>query len=233
MPRIPILIGILASLLTGSCAYRQGMIEAPFVRNYQYFSYVAGDDIRRDCRPGTAAQYRFVYNAIWGEQVRAYDLRRSATGEGAILWSEVFEGGGVLSALNTANLLSSKRDGSGRIRLSEAEYVALIRAVEASGFGAPAPQGLALPSWAFSWVAAACANGRFHLNAWRYPSERFAQIQFAQTLFRYDPSSIEVNPPRPTNETERAAPPGAEREPRWDFVLRVGENDLSGRAGSF
>ena len=233
MPRIPILIGVLAGLLAGACTYRQGTIDDPFARNFQYFSYVAGDDIRRDCRPGAVPQYRFVYNAIWDEQVRTYDLRRSATGEGAVLWSEIFEGGGLLSALNTANLLRRTRDGSGRVLLSDAEYRELVRSVEASGFDGPAPQGLALPSWAFYWVVAACVDGRFHLNAWRYPSERFAEIQFAQALFRYDPSGIPVNPPRQTNETVRAAPPGAEREPRWDFVLRVGENDLSGRAAFF
>jgi hypothetical protein len=165
MPRIPILIGVLAGLLTGSCTYRQGMIEAPLARNYQHFSYVAGDDIRRDCRQGAATQYRFVYNAIWGEQVRAYDLRRSATGEGAILWSEIVEGGGVLSALDTANLLSSKRDGSGRIRLSEAricrayrrrrgEWIRRPRAARAG----PSVLGLLLGSDCL-------ADSRFHLNA--------------------------------------------------------------------
>src|SRR5262245_39277258 len=81
---------LLPATLLG-CQYTGG-VENPVARKFTWFSYVGGDDIRRSCTPSSQPQYRLVYNAHWQEQVRAYDLRRSATGEGAMLWSHVFGG---------------------------------------------------------------------------------------------------------------------------------------------
>ena len=89
--------GALAMLvLAGGCSYQLGGIGNPITRKFQYFSYLDGEDIRRDCVAGAPARYRLVYNANYNEQVRAYDLRRNAPGSGASLTTQVFGGGGNL-----------------------------------------------------------------------------------------------------------------------------------------
>jgi len=44
------------------------------VRSLNWFSYVAAEDIRAACRPGGRNRLRLVYNALWEEQVRAYEV---------------------------------------------------------------------------------------------------------------------------------------------------------------
>ncbi len=195
VPRLA-LIAAVSGLMLAGCSYRPGLLENPVTRNFTWFSYVAGDDIRKRCTPGRPAQYRFVYNAHYLEQVRAYDLRRSATGEGATLWVQVFGGE---AALNTFSPLDPAAPWAGRSaerRLSEEQYLALIRAVEVSGFGEAPPAGLRLPSYNFYWASIACADGKLHFNAWRHPSDRWERIAFDKLLFELDPSGKPVNPPR-------------------------------------
>src|SRR5437868_1858315 len=49
-------------------------VEQPIVRSLNWFSYVAAEDIRIACRPGGRNRMRLVYNALWEEQVRTYEL---------------------------------------------------------------------------------------------------------------------------------------------------------------
>jgi hypothetical protein len=228
-------LGALTVLLTATgCSYQEGGVGSPITRKFQYFSYLGGDDIRRDCIPGAPARYRFVYNANYDEQVRTYDLRRNATGAGATMATQVFGGGGNLaSGFNPLDPTGPWRGQSAQVQLDETAYLQLIRAVEASGFGEPSPKGLSLPSWGFYWAAAACANGQFHYNAWLYPRGRFDRIQCDKILFASDRTGIAVNPPRRQNEAEYRLTSGAYRnDPTIStFDVKVGENGLVGNAG--
>jgi hypothetical protein len=230
-------LGVSALLVLGSgCTYREGGIGSPITRKFQYFSYLGGDDIRNDCRPGAPARYRLVYNAVYDEQVRAYELRRNAPGTGALLGVQVFGGGGNLAAgFNPLNPTGPWRGTGAEVQLDEATYLQLIRAIEASGFGDPAPAGLSLPSWGFYWAVAACADGRFHYNAWLNPSPRFDRIQFDKVLFGRDTTGVAVNPPRRINEAEHRLASGADRnDPTIStFEVKVGENGLVGNAAIF
>ena len=97
--RLAFRLGLLTVLVVAAgCTYREGGVGNPITRKFQYFSYLGGDDIRRDCVPGAPARYRLVYNANYYEQVRTYDLRRGAPGSGAVLTIQVFGGGGNLAA---------------------------------------------------------------------------------------------------------------------------------------
>src|SRR5476651_878925 len=49
-------------------------VDLPVVRSVSWFGYVGGDDIRAACQPGTRSHIRLIYNALWEEQVRIYDL---------------------------------------------------------------------------------------------------------------------------------------------------------------
>jgi hypothetical protein len=205
-PHMLVLAAVFTATLTG-CTYTGG-IGDPVQRKFQYFSYIAGDDIRARCTPNSPAQYRFVYNAHWEEQVRAYDLRRSViVGEGATLWTQVFGGNQALGAITITDPQAPWRGQGAQTRLTEEQYLALIRAVEASGFGEPSPEGLR--------------------NAWRHPSDRFSALTFDRVLFPLDTTGTPVNPPRRIEPAlERAK---ADREASYYFQLMVGRNGFAGR----
>lgn len=223
-----------AVLLLAGCSYRPGGIDNPITRKFQYFSYAGGDDIRRDCVPGAPARYRLIYNAVWEQQVRTYDLRRSATGQGAVLFTHVFGGGGHVAQFDLTDPTGPWQGASADTRLDEQAYLALIRAIEASGFGEPAPAGLTLPSWGFYWAVSACADGQFHYNAWLYPSERFDRIQFAGPLFRHDTTGVPVNLPRPQNAAlYRLRSNQSYQDLDTGFDFKVGQNGLAGTASVF
>lgn len=230
-------LGALALLVvTSGCAYREGGVGGPVTRKFQYFSYLGGDDIRSGCVAGTPSRYRLVYNANYDEQVRTYEIRRNAAGSGATLVTQVFGGGGNLAAgFNPLDPTGPWRGSSAQTQLDEASYLQLIRAIEASGFGEPAPAGLSLPSWGFYWAVAACANGQFHYNAWLHPTPRFERIQFDKILFARDTTGVAVNPPRRLNEAEYRLSSGAYRnDPTFaPFEVKVGENGLVGNTALF
>jgi hypothetical protein len=230
LARLALLVAI------AGCTYREGGIDSPVTRKFQYFSYLGGDDIRRDCVPGAPTRYRLVYNAVYDEQVRAYEVRRGAAGSGATLGTQVFGGGGNLAAgFNPLDPTGPWRGANAQVQLDEATYLQLIRAIEASGFGQPAPAGLSLPSWGFYWAVAACANGQFHYNAWLHPGERFDRIQFDKILFARDATGVAVNPPRRLNAAEHRLASGADRnDPTIStFEVKVGENGLVGNLAVF
>ncbi|MDA0240525.1 MAG: hypothetical protein O3A84_10935, partial [Proteobacteria bacterium] len=69
---------ILGGLLS-ACTYQGATVEGfgtdhPITRKFSWFSYVGGEDIRTACVTGAPDRYRFVYNAVYNEQVRSYDL---------------------------------------------------------------------------------------------------------------------------------------------------------------
>src|SRR5690606_6468296 len=61
----------LCLIVLAACTYRGA--DDPVSRKFSWFSYLNGDDIRRECVAGAADRYRFVYNGINVEQVRTYD----------------------------------------------------------------------------------------------------------------------------------------------------------------
>ena len=227
-------LAVLLGLAAAACTYSGG-IDNPLVRKFTWFSYVAGDDLRRNCGPGAPTQYRLVYNANWDEQVRAYDLRQSALPEGGgMLFTQVFGGyGSNVASFTLTDPLGPARGASGQVSLPPDTYQAVVRAIGDSGFAGPAPTGLRLESWDFYWVVSACVGGQFHFNAWLYPSERFEAIRFDRWLFALDASGV---PPNPLRQLDSAEQRYLSDYPRrrsyggnaYTFELVVGDNGLAG-----
>src|SRR5947207_5833773 len=65
---------VFAALSTASAQRPDRKVDEPIVRTFNWFSYVGGDDIRSACVPGGRDRVRLVYNALWEEQVRVYDV---------------------------------------------------------------------------------------------------------------------------------------------------------------
>lgn len=225
----------MAATVVGLIGCAGGDISNPLVRKFNWFHYVDGETLRNNCRRGALDQYRLVYNGNWDEQVRAYDLRASALGDGSgVLFTQVFGGyGSNVSSFSLTDPFGPARGTSGQVRLTPDQYRAVVQAIDDSGFWQPAPKGLRLESWDFYWVVSACVNGRFHFNAWRSPSERFAAIRFAAPLFAADGTGVPVNPPQPVNSAEEYSRTEFPRSSSYGgtpytFELIVGENGLAG-----
>ena len=65
------------SLVAASAAFAQRPdrnVELPIVRSFHWFDYVGGGDIRQACGKDGRNRLRLVYNAIYDEQVRTYEI---------------------------------------------------------------------------------------------------------------------------------------------------------------
>ena len=125
---------VVAGALLAACS-GTSHVDTPLVGRLQWFAFIGGDDIRRQCVPGAPAHYRFVYNAVYSEQVRIYDVMRNSAGAefGArIVNGQISLVGYVPGADDPWNV--RVRSGG---TLDNATYLALIRRLEADGFGAP------------------------------------------------------------------------------------------------
>lgn len=218
---------VCALLLVLLCGCATGGSGNPVLRSLGWFNYLDGTDIREGCAPGSPDRYRLVYNAVWGEQVRDYEITTDpATGaarlDARILFPE------APSQIDLRDPLRSFHGRRGSALLTPSETQVLAEDLRRSGFHEPAPAGLILPSDGYYWVVAACMGGAYHFNAWRYPSPRFAALRFPAFLFAHDTTGAAVRPPGPS------APRGPEnrvtRETRTYsvFDLKVGTNGLVG-----
>jgi hypothetical protein len=204
-----------------------GVPGDPVSRRLGWFSLIGGEDIRAACSARVPTRYRFVYNAIYTEQVRVYEF--VAGPNGGRLDSVVLTGGISLGASTLEQLVDLVHGARDEQRLSAADAQQLLAAIDVSAVHAPTPVGLRLRSDAFYWTVAACVGGRFHLTAFDHPSPRFAALRFPATLFHLDHTGVAVNPPRPLDldpfeaaGTER----GSGRSSQLRFLLEVGGDGL-------
>jgi hypothetical protein len=210
--------GVLATILLASLAACS--LDNPFGRSFGWFSYLDAGDIRGTCAGSTGERYRLIYNAVWGEQVRSYDL--VAGPQGATLAERVFFPEN-LSEINLRDPFELYRGQTGNAAVSPADMASFREALRQSDFDGRTPRGLILPSSGFYWVVAACRDGVFHYNAYLYPSPRFAAITFDRWLFAHDTSGAPVVPPGQVGDNG----------PHTYFEMMVGDNGLVGVGSPF
>jgi len=222
-------------LVVTSCAYR-GETGNPIATSLTYFSYLAADDIRASCGPGAATRYRVVYNGIYEEQVRRYDVVDDLQGGGILKISVSMPSD--LTEVKVSDPLSPWRERSSAASLGRADMAALKDALAQSGAFGPPPVGALLRSQEYYWVTHACVDGRYYFNAFIYPSPRYAAITFPAFLLRRDETGVPFLPAREPGEgpaSVKSYPPyglrDTEHQVSGEFVLRVGDNRL--RRGLF
>lgn len=212
-------------LAVAGCTYQE--TANPLARKLSWFSYLNGDDVRAACRTGGPERWRFAYNGIYTEQIRTYDLTERPDGVFRLRvnvankanLSEFFVG-------KAEDLAAPWRGPVGEVLLGRDQRDLLARAADDSGLFDPAPKGLQLSSDDFYWIGVACRNGRVSFNAYRWPSDRFAKLNFPAILLAWDPTGVAVNPPRETTTLELHG----ETSPKvkFQFNLKVGDNGLVG-----
>lgn len=211
---------VLAFLTLSACAYRGGDIGDPVTRKFHWFSFVDGEDIRATCQPGTPDRFRLVYNGIYDDQLRIYELDALRR----LLVVRVVQQGNA-GRLSSDDLLAPWRAAEERVQLDEGTYAGLVGSFAAGGMFAPPPVGLELPSRSFHWTAAMCRDGRYGFTAWKYPSPGFSDLPFARNLFALDPTGIPVNEARPVR-VDPQWEDAARRLEVTTFTLKVGRAGL-------
>ena len=177
------------------------MVDPPIVRSLNWYSYVGGDDIRAACRPGGRDRVRLVYNAIWEEQVRTYEIFLQPDGTAGMTMG-VLQGQGAGADLTTLfigkgdDATSPWRMRKGQRLLDAAETRELVGLLQASSAFGPPRDGLRLPDNDFWWTVASCRDGIWGYQAYHYPTDGFANVKFAEKLFAWDNVPIAVNRPR-------------------------------------
>jgi hypothetical protein len=224
------LLAVLAGLVACTA---EGPAENPLIRKFTWFSYVNGDDLRAECRPGAPPRYRFVYNGVYQQQVRTYDIGAEPPDSPHYRLAARVIGRTVVSEVVIGDWEDVFRPGRGVIRsvpLRQLDLDALDRSLVASGFFEPPPAGMRLRSDDFYWIAVACLGGRAVFNAYKWPSPEFDGLVWAKLLLSWDPTDVPFNQPRPLSELEiygTLNPESVERAPR--FTLTIGATGLVAR----
>ena len=181
----------LAGVLS-ACTATLNTDSNPFLRKFGWFSYLEGGDFRNSCETD---RYRMVYNAVYTEQIRIYNVTPSS----AQLHTRIMNTANAkdLESVETWQKMLSPWNGQVKdITLSPSELSGLVDDLEKSGaFGQP-NVGEELPSKGFYWTIAACQSGKYHFTGFTWPSEKWANLSFADRLFALDTTDLPVNPPR-------------------------------------
>ena len=212
-------------------------VDLPVARSFHWFDFVAANDIRAACVAGGRNHLRLVYNGLWEEQVRAYDIFLQPDGTAGMNIG-VLEGQGNVTTGITNMLISNPKDifapwsmkGGQRI-LTVDETRELVGLLEASRAFGPPRDGMRLPDNDVWWTVASCRNGVWGFQAYHYPTDGFANVKFSARLFSLDKVPVPVNPPRQLEPAELRRDMNASlqraRTDRW--MLVVGKDGLRAR----
>jgi hypothetical protein len=209
-------------------------VDMPIVRSLNWFGYVGGDDIRAACRPGGRSRVRLVYNALWEEQVRTYEIFLQPDGTAGLNVGVLADQGDVSNLLieRGEDVLSPWRMKHGQRLLDAAETRQLMGLLQASAAFGPPRDGLRLPDNDFWWTVASCRHGVWGFQAYHYPTDGFANVKFAEQLFAWDSVNVPVNRPRKLEPAEfrRGMDSESARRGRGDrWILVVGKDGLRPR----
>jgi hypothetical protein len=224
------------TLATASTALAQRperAVDQPIVRSFNWFSYVGGDEVRAACRPGGRNRLRLVYNALWEEQVRTYEIFLQPDGTAGMTVGVLADQGNLANLLleSPSDVTSPWRMRKDERILDAAETRELLGLLEASAAFGPPRDGLRLPDNDFWWTVASCRNGVWGFQAYHYPTDGFANVKFAEKLFAWDNVKVAINRPRKLEPAEfRRNPNNAHVRDRGDrWMLVVGKDGLRPR----
>jgi hypothetical protein len=227
----------LALLVTAAgCTYHGPAQDDPIQRRLTWYSYLNSDDLRSRCVPGAAAEYRFVYNGVYIQQVRSYDIAAVDPAGGRYRLRARVIGPADLSEVGirpqfpamVGDIFAPWMGTIEEVPLTAADIGKLDQALAQSGFAQPAPRGLYLRGEDFFWIVGACSGGTFHFNAYKYPSPQFEAAKFPPLLLAWDPTGIPINPARSLSPFEiygQASPEPGDSRPT--YTLTVGDNGLA------
>lgn len=179
---------IVAALGLAACTTFDGSADNPVERSLTWFSYVAGDDVRAACATDSPDQYRFVYNAVYERQIRAYDLRLGPDGADQV--SRARNRAGNVANFQFRNPLGPWELRRSDARLTDAEVAAIVDGLQTDVAAAPPSAGQSLRSNTFYWAVAACQSGEFRLHAFEQDRVDIKSLAFRGPLLAGDKTGI-------------------------------------------
>lgn len=222
-------LAVLAALVLTGCTASEGARDNPLLRKFQWFSYMEGGDFKDTCGPGAPSIYRMVYNAVYTEQVRIYELDPQANTLAARVFGKANLRHLSISSLN--DLLNPWRGTEAVTRVSASDVQGLLGDLDASGAFGPPNVGAELSSKGFFWTIAACHEGQYHFTGFAWPGTAWDRARFTGRLFALDRTGVAVNDPRKTV-TDRKLGENKTSSQRVDtrnqYHVKVGENGLDG-----
>lgn len=230
--RIAGVAAVALAVLTG-CEYA-GPADNAVARSLTWLSRIGGEDIEKACTAGAEERYRFFYNGTYDKQLRTYDVHLLPGGRGAALDVYVRSELDLTEERPILELGSAWAGTTVQSTLSVQGMSELRSALEEDGFTRFKPVGLRMPSDEFYWIAVGCVDGRFHVNAWIYPTERFNALKFPAVLLDHDRTGIALYVARPEGDRD---PPlanyGRFAGHNGRFNLQLGPNGLVDSKGLF
>lgn len=208
-------------------------VDMPVVRSFNWFAYVGGDEIRANCGRDGRNRLRLVYNAIYDEQVRTYEIFLQPDGTAGMTVGVLADQGSVgnVRIAEPGDALGPWRMRRAERILTPGETAELLGLLQASAAFGPPRDGMKLPDVDFWWTVASCRNGAWGFQAYHYPTDGFRNVAFAARLFALDTVPVPVNPPRRMEPAELRrdwlAPPNHMRANQWTLV--VGKDGLRPR----
>lgn len=186
LPRFGLIAAAFAAALAGCAA--QGPVDDPIARNITWYSYLGGEDIRAACGSGASDRYRFVHNAVWGEQTRSYDVTARPGGGRQI--SRVFGSANLLS-FDPFDPQGPWRGQRSEVPLDPAAMARIARLLPGEEAVRP---GTWLRSEDYYWAASACQDGRFIFRAWDSETRDFDGLPFLKVLLPADRTGVAPRP---------------------------------------
>ncbi len=219
-------IMILATALLATACTASGPSNNPLVRSFQYFSYLNGDDIRKECAAGQDSRYRMVFNALYEQQVRAYDIRQARGAKEGVQDSRVFSRGIGAYFDVSWDGVDFKSQPHASEPLSYDDLLAIDRALINAGFEQPAEDGLKLHSDEFYWIAMVCREGAFKYYAWTKENADIEKLPLIEALMLGDTTGVAVPPIKEPVIHDRGGRDQVGMEGGSYFALEVGNNGL-------
>jgi hypothetical protein len=220
------LVLILGSALALGACTADGGTGNPITRPFQWFSYANGDDIRASCVPGGNAKYRLIYNALYEEQVRVYNIWQRPGSKQAEQTTQVFAGGISTDWALSRSGLDVTNTHQSKVVISLKDLVSIEQALIKSGFEKPALKGQVLHSDSFYWIAMVCRDGQFKFYAWNKRNADVARLPFRDVLSKGDETEVEFQEPYVPVFEGRGSRYDNGKDGSTYFSLEVGNNGL-------
>lgn len=215
-------------IILSACSYKGG-VEHPVIRKFAWFSYIEADDIRAKCSKSLHSQFRFVYNGVYNEQVRTYDIYKVEKDryEIKINVTEEVDVSSISFDPEDPILFQSWRPKKSVTNVAVKEIYILERTLRNMDFFDSPPPVVNIRSIDFYWVVSACVDQKFSQNAYIWPKENFKNAVFPKLLSIWDFTDIPINPPRETSNFSIYGTTET-KDFKNDFNLKFGRDGLLG-----
>jgi len=215
-----------------ACTATKGVDSSPILRKFQWASFLEGGDFKNTCKAGSPNRYRMIYNAIYTEQVRIYELNQGSMALHSRIVFHLSPSDFIVDDIQ--NIWKRWQGQTIDTRVSGSDLKSLVQDLKtADVFGTP-NVGLELSSKGFYWTVAACHQGKYHFTAFTWPSDEWKKLRFDGRLFALDATGVPINLPRTTDTKRsysRAIKDRMTNAPA--FHLKVGKNGLANFAPLF